>query len=89
MSRPTYRRVPARCICQGGDVGPTTHRAAVHRPDCPHSTLHDTTQGYDQVTKRLNARAAARAARREKEEAARRARQARPASRIHLDDQAD
>lgn len=84
MPRPTYRRVPARCSCQGGGVGPSTHRAPKHRSDCPHSTLHDTTTGYDRVTRKRNAKASAQAARRELELEARRQRNARPTRRIVL-----
>lgn len=79
-----YRRVPARCICQGGDVGPSTHRAPKHRSSCPHSTFHDTTSGYDSVTRKRNAKETAQAARRELEAEARRQRNARPRTRIIL-----
>jgi hypothetical protein len=85
MPRLSYRRAPMRCTCQGSEIGPSTHRAPAHRPECPHSTLHDTTQRYAQVARKLRAKTDAQLARRELEREARRTRNARPATRIRLD----
>lgn len=47
MRRPTDHA--PRCTCQGGEHGPSTHRAAAHLTRCRHSTLKETTKRYQKI----------------------------------------